>query len=334
MPSISTHTINVNGATAVYREALPTLAGAANDNAPTGDPHANIETVILVHCSTGTGGQWKKLIEQLSDSHAVGAATAPRRVLAPDLCGYGRSESGKADALGLLNQDIALVRALIDTANGPVHIVGHSYGGGVALRAAIATELENPGRIASLALFEPCLFSLLPQDGAGYSEISAVARTVLEAADGTDADRWAAAARFITYWGGKQSWAAMPAEMKLAVAGQVPRVAHDFRGLFASESTENPKSFATAVALLDLPLLLMRGGETTTAAREVASIVRALRPDATFTEIPGAGHMAPLTHADAVNPHLVAHIARHSDRHSGTHQRKGIQTGQAARSAA
>ncbi len=309
--AISTRTLDVNGATAVYREALPIQKiGAANDNAGRdgAPPNTGIETGILVHCSTGTGGQWKKLIEQLSDS-----TPGRYRILAPDLCGYGRSEAGTPDALGLLNQDIALVAALIATCtgenSGPVHIVGHSYGGGVALRAAIAAELAAPGRIASLTLFEPCLFSLLPEDSAGYGEIAALARTMMEAADGTDADRWAAAARFITYWGGEQSWAAMPAGMKLAVAGQVPRVAHDFRGLFANSETESPEDLASALALLDLPLLLMRGTGTTTAAREVADIVRALRPDAAFAEIAGAGHMAPLTHAAEVNPHIVRHIA-------------------------
>jgi pimeloyl-ACP methyl ester carboxylesterase len=35
-----------------------------------------------------------------------------------------------------------------------MHLVGHSYGGGVALRAAV----ERPERIASLTLYEPSAF--------------------------------------------------------------------------------------------------------------------------------------------------------------------------------
>lgn len=318
MPSISTHTphtrtIDVNGATAVYREASP----AANDNAVGNGANSNgagTETVLLVHCSTGTGGQWKKLIEQLSNSRP-----GMYRVIAPDLFGYGGSEMAAPDALGLLNRDIALVRALIDKAAaetggrtlGRVHVVGHSYGGGVALRAAMAATIDAPARIASLTLFEPCLFNLLPAGSRGRGDIVPVARTVMDAAGGTDADRWAAAARFINYWNGQGSWKSMPAGMQLAVAGQMPRVAEDFRGFFANTSDLDPKTLASAIALMDLPLLLMRGARTTVAASEVAGIVARLRPDASFAEIEGAGHMAPLTHAHAVNPHIVRHIRRH-----------------------
>src|SRR6266536_1481912 len=40
----------------------------------------------------------------------------------------------------------------------PVHLIGHSYGGGVALRVAV----ERSNRIASLTLYEPTAFQGSP----------------------------------------------------------------------------------------------------------------------------------------------------------------------------
>ena len=69
---------------------------------------------------------------------------------------------------------------IIDRSDGQVHLVGHSYGGGVALRAAV----ERPDRIASLTLYEPSAFHLLRAMGAraagALAEILALAARTAE----------------------------------------------------------------------------------------------------------------------------------------------------------
>lgn len=74
------------------------------------------------------------------------------RVYAPALPGFGRS-----DALGLRRQNVAGVAEHIAEVldrlppTGPVHVIGHSFGGGVALRLAAT----HPDRIRSLTLVCP-----------------------------------------------------------------------------------------------------------------------------------------------------------------------------------
>jgi pimeloyl-ACP methyl ester carboxylesterase len=73
-------------------------------------------------------------------------------VVRPDLRGHGSSE---APASGYRYEDhVADLAALIGHIGvGPVHLVGHSLGGGIALLYA----LENPSRVRSLALISPTL---------------------------------------------------------------------------------------------------------------------------------------------------------------------------------
>ena len=68
----------------------------------------------------------------------------------------------------------------MDEAPEPVHIVGHSYGGALALRVT----LQRPQKVASLTLYEPSCFQLLDELGepgdAAMSEIGVVAGAVAD----------------------------------------------------------------------------------------------------------------------------------------------------------
>jgi pimeloyl-ACP methyl ester carboxylesterase len=100
--------------------------------------------VVLVH------GSW-------DDRHgfdAVAPDLAERfRVLAYDRRGHSDGEGG-----GTLDDDVADLAALIEgLVLGPAHVVGHSRGGAVALRLAIA----RPELVRTVNVHEPPLFALL-----------------------------------------------------------------------------------------------------------------------------------------------------------------------------
>src|SRR3546814_9724822 len=93
------------------------------------------------------------------------------------------------------------------------HLVGHSYGGAVALKIA----LTRPQRVLSLTLIEPVVFHLLPL--AGDDEDMRLYRTILGVRDrlrGAVAAGWPAhgMATFVDFWNGAGTWDAADAEQR------------------------------------------------------------------------------------------------------------------------
>jgi len=109
--------------------------------------------VLLLHGSASAGVMWVPVIDGLKSRF---------RVIAPDLIGYGRTDSWP-DGYGFtVDDELHLVEPLLAHAPAPVHVVGHSFGGVVALHLALAGRVP----IRSLTLIEPVAFFLLPHAGA------------------------------------------------------------------------------------------------------------------------------------------------------------------------
>ena len=104
-------------------------------------------TVVLLHSSGCSGRQWDGLMTALQSRY---------RLHAVDLHGHGSTPAWAGGQRMRLEDDMALVQPLLTSAT-PVHLVGHSYGGALALRLAALM----PERIASVAVYEPGLFRLL-----------------------------------------------------------------------------------------------------------------------------------------------------------------------------
>ena len=111
--------------------------------------------VIALHCSLGSGRQWTRLTAELGTSY---------RVIAPDISGYG-SQLGWTDLPMTLADEVAHLGAAIDRVEGPLHLVGHSYGGAIAFKIATASRFAD--RVRSLTLIEPVLPTLLRRKSRG-----------------------------------------------------------------------------------------------------------------------------------------------------------------------
>src|SRR5512138_1042826 len=111
--------------------------------------------VVCLHANASTSGQWRGLMDRLTDSRG---ALGPRyRVLAPDLYDSGKGLRWPSDSVIRLRDEAAMIEPVMTRAGAPLALVGHSYGGAVALLAA----LMRPERVRAIALFEPTLFSLI-----------------------------------------------------------------------------------------------------------------------------------------------------------------------------
>ena len=258
--------------------------------------------VLCLHSSTGSQAQWRTLADRLADR---------AEVITPDLYGHGRSPAWPEGAANTLDTDARAVVALVQSqrprlAQEGLHLVGHSYGGAVALRIA----LRHPRLVRSLTVYEPVLFGLLGQrsgDDAepALEEIRDIARTV---ASLVRAGELAAAAQvFVAYWGGSGAWPAMTEAQQATVVHRIATIPRHFEALFAARPD------ARLWQRLQMPVWLLHGSATRASARAVADRLATLLPCVQRAEIRGAGHLGPITHAapvaDAMAWPLTASLA-------------------------
>jgi pimeloyl-ACP methyl ester carboxylesterase len=247
---------------------------------------------VCLHASASSGRQWRALESRLTGRY---------RVLAPDLYGSGDSPPWLEERALSLADEVSLLEPVFEAAGEPFHLIGHSYGAAVALRAALA----HPGRIRSLVLIEPVMFGLLLADDPGQP----AAREIVAVRDDTSAaaERGAlesAAERFIDYWMSPGAWAGMPSPRRAAAAQAMPGVRSQWSAVFA-EATPLPEYTS-----LDMPVLYLVGSQSPASARAVATLLAKTLPEVTTVELEGAGHMAPVTHSGIVNAAIEAHIAQ------------------------
>jgi pimeloyl-ACP methyl ester carboxylesterase len=199
---------------------------------------------------------------------------------------------------------VELAEAVLPRCHGPVHLVGHSYGGAVALRFAV----ERPEHLLSLTLIEPVSFHLLraaPRDSADralFREIAAIAAALAIAA--AHGDEGGGMAEFVDYWNGHGAWEQMKPEQRAALAGCAAKVTLDF------EATMTEPTPIAALRRIDVPTLLLRGSASPLPTRRIAELLAEALPNARLRTIEGAGHMLPLTHREAVNAAIAEHLFR------------------------
>ena len=248
--------------------------------------------VVCLHANAGTSGQWR----------ALSARLAPRfRILSADTLGAGRSPAWPAEGAITLSDEVAFLEPVFLAAGDDFSIVGHSYGAALALIAA----LQQPERVRCLVVYEPTLFSLLRQESphqAALLEISDVAGGAAASVEAGDLD--SAGKRFIDYWMGAGSWAGIPQERRHAVAEAMRNVAG-----WAHALIHDPTPLE-AFRDLEVPVLYLVGERSPLSSLGVARLLVTALPRVEYVELEGIGHMAPLTHPDAVNPTIDDFLTR------------------------
>lgn len=250
--------------------------------------------VVLLHSSASSSGQWRALIELLStDFH----------VLAPDLQGCGKSAPWHFQRPLRLDDEVDALAPLFERAGPRFHLVGHSFGGAVALKAA----LRHADRLASLSLFEPVLFALLHRaapESAGWREVEAIATRTTALLDAGDPE--AAAQCFVDYWMGAGRFAGTPEAKRPALVAGMPAVKGHWQALFGEPT---PLEAWTA---LPCNSLLMSGEASRASALGLAALLETSLPRLRRERFAGVGHMGPVTHPEPVNA-VIADFLRRSD---------------------
>jgi pimeloyl-ACP methyl ester carboxylesterase len=250
-------------------------------------------TVIALKGSEGSGQQWRGLAKSLGDRFTL---------IAPDCIGCGADGDWHGERPFQLADEARSVVEIIDELEEPVHLVGHSYGGGVALRVAV----ERPHLITSLSLYEPAAFHVLKAIGADgrrlLREIQAVAseidRNVMVGAYRS------AAKRLVDYWSDETSYASRNSDAQADLARNIRKASLEFRALIEERTP------LVAYSRFRVPLLLMCGERVSEAVELITRKLASTMNPGALRFVTGSGRVGPFSRptiaAQVTADHIVA----------------------------
>ncbi len=252
------------------------------------------EPVVLVHSSVSGNRQWKRLVQDLQPYF---------RVMAVNLFGYGETSAWNEKATQTIADQADLVLSLVRDIPGPVRIVGHSFGGSVACKAAVMLGK----RASHLFLFEPTLFHLLAQNGRREAYAEATALRDFIKSHGKKDDWDAVTERFVDYWIGDGGWAAMPHDRRLAYI-QLLRPNY-----CEWDCLETDRTTIEEFARIPAKAMIAYTPDARRPSREIAQLFEDKCPNWSVVRIAEGGHMAPLTHPHVVNPIIAGFLSEDRD---------------------
>lgn len=241
--------------------------------------------VVALHCSGLSGLQWRRIGE---------AASAHHQIMAPDFLGYGGSPPSPNGLDFRYTEDLEQILAFLDSLPTPYLLLGHSYGGFIALKCAVA----RPERTLGMCLYEPVMWGgLASYRGVKIEEVIQRFDPEMVLLDKSRAGTEAYLHRFIDYWNGDGFWAAMTEVQRRPVILGAEKIAAEVYEVLKDETPH------TEYQSIDCPLHLLHGTVSPPEVLAVKDILQELLPHLTTACIPG-GHMNPIRNPIPVNAHF------------------------------
>jgi len=247
-------------------------------------------TIVLLPGSCSTGAAWRPVIAQWENRF---------RCVTTSLLGYGGTTERRSAEDTDIRHEAEIVESVIRWAGEPVHLVGHSFGGLVAL----AVALRNQTPLLSLSVLESPAPEMLRHMGedAHYRAFQEMARAYFRAYEAGEPD---AIAGMIDFYGGVGTFAAWsPRNRDYAIATTTVNV-RDWASAYGFRL--DPRTLAG----LGIPSLVLWGEASHPAVKRTSELIgRSLRRGSVAT-IPGASHFMISTHPAEVARAIALHVHR------------------------
>ena len=232
--------------------------------------------ILAIHGSASSGSQW---------SHLVRALEGERIVLAPDLPGYGKN----ATSTDLTSPErFDWLGDVIQSLGGEFDLVGHSFGGAIAMRLAEQYR-ESIGKVV---LYEP----IAPYEGGTALDTLKSLWSRMQTASIDDALEM-----FCTFWSGKGTWAAMSERAKSRLMGSYEMILLDFEQAFGGQVCLSSHAY-------EGPLTILRGDTSPTVVGDMSKKLAGVYPQAEIVLLKGLGHFAPIVAPHPVNAAIQTYL--------------------------
>jgi pimeloyl-ACP methyl ester carboxylesterase len=246
-------------------------------------------TLVLVPGSCSTGAAWRPIISQWQDRY---------RCVTTSLLGYGRTAERRSSATADMAYEAEMLETVVQRAGGPVHLIGHSFGG----TTAIAVALRGRVPVLSLTVIEPPMPELLRHTGehghyAAFRDMTDAYFAAFRRGD------QAAIESMIDFYGGAGTFAGWPQKVRDYAVATIPVNLLDWICAYSFHVTRS------CLARVHVPALVMRGADSHPAMKRATELLAESLPDSRLATVDGAAHFMISTHAAAVADRIERHVA-------------------------
>jgi pimeloyl-ACP methyl ester carboxylesterase len=242
------------------------------------------ETVVLIHSSVAGAKQWRSLMDLLANDF---------HVVAINLLGYGKTRAWPDRRPQTLEDQAKLIEAFLPSDGSKISVVGHSFGGSVAMKAAQIYK----NQVRRLVLIEPNPFYLLEKQALskGYQEAVRLRDAIKE--NGKSGLWENAAETFANYWTGAGSWDAMPVDRRSKFAEALKPNFYEWDAVMNEQTPLSEWG-------RDLPkdTTVISAADTVRSIDEIIELMRENFLDWNFETVVRGGHMAIMSNPENLNP--------------------------------
>lgn len=248
--------------------------------------------VILIHGSISDYREWSKQKEALAKHHRVIAYS--RRYHWPN------SPPGKDADATVRRQAEDLAGIIKSLGLGPSALVGHSYGGAVAVYFA----LQHPELVRALVLLEPPISGALGVDAEGkdvVKERQTLRDEMMKAFASGDAER------------------VVKTYMARVAPGEYDNATPEARNIYIVNAPAFELDFTAPrqplscedLQRITAPALVLTGGRSAAGLQQVAAGVARCLKNGSVLKLPQATHHMQLDHPEEVNDAVLGFLAKH-----------------------
>jgi pimeloyl-ACP methyl ester carboxylesterase len=245
-------------------------------------------TVVLVPGSCSTGAAWRPMIAQWENR---------LRCVTTSLCGYGGTAERRTTCDPSISHEADILESVIRRAGGRVHVVGHSFGGLVAIAVAIRKRVP----LAGLVIVEAPAVELL-RDRGEHDHYQAFRNMTDAYFAAFHAGEREAIAAMIDFYGGAGTFASWPARVRAYAVETTAVNIRDWASAYGFALC------APSLADIEVPALILRGGASHRAVQRANELLSQCLETASLATVAGAAHFMITTHAREVARMVAAHI--------------------------
>lgn len=247
------------------------------------------QPIILLHSSLSSRKQWLPLVKKLANNYLC---------INLDILGYGDAEQVEHANQYTINTEVERILTCLSehgVKEQHFHLIGHSYGGAIAL--ALAQRV--PQQLVSLSLFEPVAFHLLKQSNADAYHFVEQFSAQLKNASPAEA-----AQQFVDFWNGQGFFSSLPTKVQTEMEHAMQKVHLDFQGILSARYQ------LACLSDIKCPSLILAGQQTQNISTTLSCAIANNLTNVTYKTTTG-GHMAPISHSEEVTSLIEAFVLEH-----------------------